>query len=1525
VGREVAEAFIEVHGDLSPFRRDLEKANADMAKLARQSADNFTEAWGKRMAEGVDKRWNSIVDQMESNQPIDINRLVKDFDATSLDEAQEKINSFILSMSRHQKLTGENYKEVKKQLNDAINATRARQKAEEALFRDEQAWTRAHLDMMDALAEKRAEVAKERKSDEKAWERANADMIAQFKEIRRAYSESFDGMFKDTQSKALLADMRGMVEAMNSADWSKFAKGFDSFDGMRDRINEVSKAMFEQGKMSDENVTRVTRDADTWIRLEKEKQDAILETARQQKLSSDEQSRLNAEALDAARRAREEAEAFDRTLEGIVQRGMVNKIEKDFRALGDAIARNDWSGIARGHDDLNSMRADVERLINTMHELDRIGDDTFDLVNQALADMDHNAESYNVRFKQANAAAEEHEGLLDRNNFAMRALGNAADNLRLKLMAMGGFNVVLDTLRDGSEFMSNLDRHAVSFAKTMTVSAGAASTLISSLGGAVTIISDLGAVAGGLLAFAPAFISGLGIGVGVLVASLKDMKKVLKDLGPGFTKLQDSISASFWKQAAQPIRDLTNNLMPLLNEKLTVTAENLGGMFTEFAKTLDNQETRDSAGRMFDRMNSAIKITQGMVAPLTNAFVTLADFGSLYFERFGTWLVDISNQFNDFIQDAAGDGRLQKWMDDTIQGLKDIWSIGGSVTGIFRAINDAATMAGSKGLHGFAENMAEIERVVSSQRFVAAMTQVFAGALDALDGLKNGFLKLGPAIESFLPTYSSIMDKFGRIFEKAFGLIADFISNPALQKGLDDFVGGIEKAFGNLKSAADPTATSLGGLFSLMGKVLDVGSRLLNEVLVKLGPKFDEIVKAIEPLIKPIGEAGSSVIDTLSAVLDTVGKDVLPPVVKLFEELLPVLTDTLKQITPESLQRFKLLGDALNGLADAADKVKEALGPLRAGGDLEWLGDFLFSGGGPGGNIGGNGNPIEEGIKNLFNGIDWEGFGKTLADGWNRLWSGNIFGDQPGKFFTEADANMNQWWDDTIGSWWDDTIGPWFDGIRGMFEDAWNGFTEFLDGLFGGGRNDGSHSGGGGGHGARSIGSVIGLEDLEDPSAWETFGSTIRENVTTFFTGVGEWITEQSATLKEGWDTFWGGFGTKVEEVWNGFWEFIITKYTEISTGLTEWWTGLQTGWNEFWDGVGRKVQEIWDGIVVWVTTKYTEIKTGIDTWITDVRTNWDNFWKGVNDKVVEIWNSVTTFIDTKRKEIQTNIDNFITTVRTNWDNFWSGIQRTVTDTWAYVVNWIGNKILEIRTNIGNFISTAAQIWDTGWRTMGKLVELGWILISNTVKTGVDNVVNWVKGLPDQIRGFFNVDLSGAGAAIMNSFRRGLESSWGAVTDFVGGIAGWIAANKGPIEYDRTLLVPAGKAIMQGLVGGLMEGMSPLENTVNLVTDTILDKVTEGLAKSKMYIAGADAALGLANGLAANGNLVADAFGNLIPDVSDLRVKAYTVGVGSPTPGTESRGVTIESGAIQVVTPTTNPELVASKVMDEIVETASVF
>ena len=44
---------------------------------------------------------------------------------------------------------------------------------------------------------------------------------------------------------------------------------------------------------------------------------------------------------------------------------------------------------------------------------------------------------------------------------------------------------------------------------------------------------------------------------------------------------------------------------------------------------------------------------------------------------------------------------------------------------------------------------------------------------------------------------------------------------------------------------------------------------------------------------------------------------------------------------------------------------------------------------------------------------------------------------------------------------------------------------------------------------------------------------------------------------------------------------------------------------------------------------------------------------------------------------------------------------------------------------------------------------------------------------------------------------------WTRITSWIGTIAGWIKAHKGPISLDRQLLVPAGQSIMQGFFDGL--------------------------------------------------------------------------------------------------------------------------
>lgn len=113
---------------------------------------------------------------------------------------------------------------------------------------------------------------------------------------------------------------------------------------------------------------------------------------------------------------------------------------------------------------------------------------------------------------------------------------------------------------------------------------------------------------------------------------------------------------------------------------------------------------------------------------------------------------------------------------------------------------------------------------------------------------------------------------------------------------------------------------------------------------------------------------------------------------------------------------------------------------------------------------------------------------------------------------------------------------------------------------------------------------------------------------------------------------------------------------------------------------------------------------------------------------------------------------------------------------------------------------------------------------------GVSNVSGGVKGVLGGVRSAFNglrnINLWHAGAAIMNGLLSGLKSAWGSVKHFVGGIAKWIKKHKGPISYDKKLLIPAGNAIMSGLNGGLVSGFENVKSTVLGMSSTIADTLT---------------------------------------------------------------------------------------------------
>lgn len=323
------------------------------------------------------------------------------------------------------------------------------------------------------------------------------------------------------------------------------------------------------------------------------------------------------------------------------------------------------------------------------------------------------------------------------------------------------------------------------------------------------------------------------------------------------------------------------------------------------------------------------------------------------------------------------------------------------------------------------------------------------------------------------------------------------------------------------------------------------------------------------------------------------------------------------------------------------------------------------------------------------------------------------------------------------------------------------------------------------------------------------------------------WLSNLWESIAPELTEVWNNMVTAATTAWNAMVEFVTPIVQEVASFIKTVWDKISTWWSENQGLIQQTFETVWNTIQTVIQTVMPIIQSIIEIAMNILAPFIETTWNNICTVVTTVWELIKIAIQTAMDVIGGIITVVMAVINGDWGTAWNTIKSVGESIWnglSSAGQAIFNGFSQILSNIWETIkSVASSAWGTLKSTVLGLIngivngaQTAW----NTMKQAVSSLVSNVTSI---FNGIKNINLWSAGKAILDGFLGGLKSAWTSVTDFVGGIAGWIADHKGPIEYDRKLLIPAGNAIMQGLDKGLQDRFRDVKNTVGGMAGEISD------------------------------------------------------------------------------------------------------
>lgn len=223
--------------------------------------------------------------------------------------------------------------------------------------------------------------------------------------------------------------------------------------------------------------------------------------------------------------------------------------------------------------------------------------------------------------------------------------------------------------------------------------------------------------------------------------------------------------------------------------------------------------------------------------------------------------------------------------------------------------------------------------------------------------------------------------------------------------------------------------------------------------------------------------------------------------------------------------------------------------------------------------------------------------------------------------------------------------------------------------------------------------------------------------------------------------------------------------------------------------------------------------------------------------------------------QLASGIAEVVSSVQTAETLISTGVQTSM----SQIIITVNNGMTSIVQNVRNNGSQMVAVWRVSGQQLVSATQ-GFVNSANNTLSQIGRGVN----------------LHSNGAALMAGLKSGIDSGWSQITSSVSNMAQWIKDHKGPVSYDRRLLIENGSAIMAGLNQGIQTGWRNVMDNIFSMAGTIQNAINDDYSDIGWQIG-----LGISDGLNSSMDKVTGHLDAIRDHVNDFSLRSKNLLTGA--------------------------------------------